>query len=329
MSSTSTPISISKAHKCHQQDDMRTFVALQQEKRRLLDKAKQLSKNQKTRSEETTTTLDKMQQLRQQMNDFNRRQHAVVQRMSAFDRYKRKKTTLRNHNPANVTKSSPRSSSSRVESATNEQQRASDESRPSDLDTQPQLSRISQMQAEFDECRERLVNFDGWKRLAEEMQKYIHVYEQFANMLRGQPVETNDDEEESNQIFGPLSEHEQRRNSFKEFAKDIVKQVEECRAQNEIAFEEEDRRIQARLEEQKAQIDERHAQARARRKLREEQRAEENRRKREESEERSRKSARFLRQFDKRMEDHKWQKEWRSRRPLVMQRRVDQSANAG
>ena len=108
--------------------------------------------------------------------------------------------------------------------------------------------------------------------------------------------------------------------------------MEECRAENErakIAFEEEGRRIQARLEEQKTQIDERHAQARARRKLREEQRAEENRRKREESEERSRKSARFLRQFDKRMEDHKWQKEWRSRRPLILQRRVDQSANAG
>ena len=319
---------------------MRTFVALQQEKRRLLDKAGQLSKNQKTRSEETT--LDKMQ-LRHQMNDFNRRQHAVLQRMSAFDRYKRKKTTLRNHNPAIVTKSSPRSSSSRVEIATNGQQRASDESRPSDLDTQPQPSRISQMQAEFDECRQRLVNFDGWKRLAEEMQKDIHVYEQFANMLRGQPVETNDDEEESNQIFGPPSEHEQRRNSFKEFAKDIVKQVEECRAQNEIAFEEEDRRIQARLEEQKAQrdeqarirlaeIDQRYAreleEVRARHRQREAQRAEEDRRRREESEERSRESARYLRQFDKRIEDCKWHKEWLSRRPLVMQRRVHQTANA-
>ena len=291
-----------------------------EEKRRLLDT---------TREDGTTSLLE---------NDVNRRMYTVVQRMSAFDRYKRKRKNKKSRQEDNTESSllSPQAQKSQPKTATTEQGGVNEAKSDQQLSPEwiaQKSNRLSQMQAEVDECRERLVNFDGWKRLADEMQKDVHVYEKFANMLRGQPsdirVEPKDDEEESNQIFGPLSEHEQRRNSFKEFAKDIVKQVEECRAQNEIAFEEEDRRIQARLEEQKAQIDERHAQARARRKLREEQRAEENRRKREESEERSRKSARFLRQFDKRMEDHKWQKEWRSRRPLVMQRRVDQSANAG
>ena len=299
---------------------MQRFAALLEEKRRLLDT---------TREDGTTSLLE---------NDVNRRMYTVVQRMSAFDRYKRKRKNKKSRQEDNTESSllSPQAQKSQPKTATTEQGGVNEAKSDQQLSPEwiaQKSNRLSQMQAEVDECRERLVNFDGWKRLADEMQKDVHVYEKFANMLRGQPsdirVEPKDDEEESNQIFGPLSEHEQRRNSFKEFAKDIVKQVEECRAQNEIAFEEEDRRIQARLEEQKAQIDERHAQARARRKLREEQRAEENRRKREESEERSRKSARFLRQFDKRMEDHKWQKEWRSRRPLVMQRRVDQSANAG
>ena len=49
----------------------------------------------------------RQQQMRQQMNDFNRRQHAVVQRMSAYDRYKRKKTTMHLHKAA-ATKNIPR-----------------------------------------------------------------------------------------------------------------------------------------------------------------------------------------------------------------------------
>ena len=64
-SSTSNPT-------CHQK-----FVLLQEEKKRLL-------LLQQPRQQQ-------LQQFRQQMNDFNKRQHAVVQQMSAVDRYKRNK----------------------------------------------------------------------------------------------------------------------------------------------------------------------------------------------------------------------------------------------
>ena len=80
-------------------DDMRTFGLLQEEKKRLLDSIDQLRNKQVTTNEAGEKVQQQQQQqqqqLRQQMNDFNRRQHAVVQRMSAYDRYKRKKWTIR------------------------------------------------------------------------------------------------------------------------------------------------------------------------------------------------------------------------------------------
>ena len=345
---------------------MRTFVALQEEKRRLLDKAEQLSTSKKTRRDEPPATIHKIQQqqqqqqqLRQQMNDFNRRQHAIVQRMSAKERYKRKI-------PIQQLKVAPppRTLSQEETSSPTTTQPSQPLSSDLSIANSSKCIRLSHLEAEVDECRQRLVNFDGWKRLADEMQKDIHVYEQFTNMLRGQPVETNTDEEESNQATEPPSEHEQRRNSFKEFAKEIVKQVEECQIQaerNKVQSHEEAKRIEARRQQQHAQaaeetrirlaqieeqrardaekarirrdeIDQQYArdmeEVQTRHKRQEAQRAEEERRRREESEERSRESARYLRQFDKRIEDHKWHKEWRSRRQLIEQRRVDQSANA-
>ena len=75
---------------------MRTFGLLQEEKKRLLDSIDRLRNKQRatTTNEAGEKVQQQQQQLRQQMNDFNRRQHAVVQRMSAHDRYKRKKTAI-------------------------------------------------------------------------------------------------------------------------------------------------------------------------------------------------------------------------------------------
>ena len=333
--STSTSLTVTAAqaatsqqlHRHHEGDDndddyMQMFVALREEKRRLLDTAA-AADHQLGRSKQ------EQEQLRQQMNNFSRRLHAVVQRMSAYDRYKRKKKTIRKH------------------TATTQQQR---ESKPSDPGTQPQPSqqqlspewiaqkwtRISQMEAEVDECHQRLVNFDGWKRLANEMRKDVEVYKQFTNMLRGQPVETNTEEEESNQANEPQSEHEKRRNSFKEFMKEIVKQVEECRVDRKAPSQQ-----RAHTDEQlrltlAPQIDQQHARhveqaemERARLATLREQRALESKRRRESTDRLQEETNQILRRIDKRKANGAWHDEWRSRRPMIVQRRANQAVNAG
>ena len=64
----------------HQKDLCATFNLLCHEKRRLLYKATA-----------ATSSHD------EQMNNYDRRQHSVLQRMSAFDRYKRKRSQVREH----------------------------------------------------------------------------------------------------------------------------------------------------------------------------------------------------------------------------------------
>ena len=325
-------------------------------------------------------------QQHQQMSDLSRLLHAVVQRMSAFDRYKRKsKKTIRNHTTtaaaSTASESAQQSQHSQQTMSTIEQQqqqRANDEAKPGQQQLSPEwinneCSRISQMEAEVDECRERLVNFDGWKRLADEMQKDVHVYEQCANMLRGQPVETNTDEDESNQATEQPSEHDQRRNSWKDLVKGIVEWREECRIKAErskVKAEEEARLFQARLEEQRTQADERarlrkarfeeqeaeqarlhlaqRAQAdeqlrlnlaqidqrrvemeRARLAQVQEQQALEDKRRREREDRFEEQKLRLFRRIDKRKVNDAWHDEWRSRRPLIVQRRANQAANAG
>ena len=260
MSSTSDSVTAAQATSIQQfhlqqgfndnDDHMQTFVALQLEKRRLLDQ--QL--NSKIRNGTTTTTFhaikeQQQHQQQQEMNDLNRRLYAVVQRMSAYERYKRKKKTFR----ANHTWIAHK------------------------------CNRLLRMQAQVDECRQRLVNFDGWKRLADEMQKDVHLYQEMANLLRGQPADTNNNEEEkqqqeqSDQPQPEPSERDQRRNSLKELIKGIVERRQESRSQDERSrakAEEDASLFQARLEEQRAQADER---ARLRQARLDEQQAEQDR----------------------------------------------------
>ena len=360
---------------------MQTFVALREEKRRLLDTAAAAAAAGTSADQQLSRRKHARMQQHQQMSDLSRRLHAVVQRMSAYDRYKRKsKKTIRNHTTTTAA-STASESAQQSQSATIEQQqqqRANDEAKPD----QQQMSlewivnecnRISQMEADVDECRERLVNFDGWKRLADEMQKDVHVYEQCSNMLRGQPVETNTDEEESNQATEPPREYDQRRNSWKELVKRIVEWREESRSRAErsrVKAEEEARLFQARLEEQRTQADERarlrkarfeeqeaeqarlhlaqRAQAdeqlrltlaqidqrrvemeRARLAQVQEQQALEDKRRREREDRFEEQKFRIFRRIDKRKVNDAWHDEWRSRRPLIVQRRANQAANAG
>ena len=251
-----------------QGDNMQTFVALQEEKRRLLNTADQ----QFSKSKQTAQT-------QQQMNDLSRRVHAVVQRMSANDRYKRKKkTTVRNHTAVATERAQP--TDNRAESSSNEQQ---SQLLPSQQCITSECNRLSRMQAEVDECRQRLVNFDGWTRLAGEMQKDVNLYKEMADLLRGkQPADKNSEEEEEQQQQEQSdqpepSERDRRRNSLRELIKGVVKSAEESRIEAErsrLEAEEEARLFQARLEEQRAQADER---ARLRQARFEEQQAEQDR----------------------------------------------------
>ena len=345
MLSTSTSQLVSTQQQ--QQDVIRTFVLLQQEKKRLLDTVGQLRSRQAA-DEEPIQEIQQQQQLRLQMNDFNRRQHAVVQRMSAFDRYRRKKTTMRLHKapPPSPTIEQKTANGSRPNDASAVQMQATTHTRddtarqqtPSDqhqlsmlnvevalnqsAETSDQLAQlvertkqadtipadehqqqsshqqpdaIAQLQAEIN---------DGCKRFVNNLKKDAKTYKELANMLRGQASETTQDDDDDEQqqqqqqhcsSNRELNKRDVERNEFKKYIMGFVESAE----QTKIRL--------AKIEEQRA-LDKKRD---------------------EEFAERSREVSSYLRQFDKRMEDHMWQKEWRNRRPLVMQRRTNQSANAG
>ena len=130
MRSSASSASAFKKHRKPQQlqqqnDDMRTFGLLQEEKKRLLDSFDRLRNKQPATTTTRTTTNEagekiqqqqhEHEQLRQKMNDVNRRQHAVLQRISAHDRYKRKKTLIYK---AAATNTSARTSKPAIEAKT-------------------------------------------------------------------------------------------------------------------------------------------------------------------------------------------------------------------
>ena len=71
---------------CYQKHLCATFNLLCHEKRRLLYKADQRDKQARR-----DASLD------EQMSNYDKRQHEVVQRMNAFDRYKRKMSQVQAH----------------------------------------------------------------------------------------------------------------------------------------------------------------------------------------------------------------------------------------
>ena len=226
--------------------------------------------------------MREQQQLHQQMNDFNRRQHAVVQRMSAKERYKRKKTTTttttRPHKAA-ATTTTPRAlppSSSSI--TTDEQQTAngSSKSRESSAErlicnaealfshsaetcdqiaqyfekrkqlvvdtiptttttattadqqhqsSQPNDTSIAQQQKEIN---------DGWKRLANNLQKDAKAYKELAYTLRHgkPPSETIEQQQEMCNNNGEPSKQDVRIEEFKELFIGFFKSVDERRAKS-------------------------------------------------------------------------------------------------
>ena len=263
-------------------DYMQTFVALQEEKRmRLLDP--QLSK--------------------QQMNDFDRRLYTVVQRMSAFDRYRRKRTTTTQITTIPI-----------LEEHHHYHHQAS----------QP-IDSISKLQAEIN---------DDWKRLISNLQNNAKIYRQWANQLPGQQP-TVETQEQPQQQASPF---DVQRNAFRDAIMGLLKSPEQQMRDEERLklFKEHMRMEEARLEEQRVRyalerqirVEQERAEAAERSRFalaQTAQRALEAKRDQERQEEKSR----LYRRIAKREENDTWATEWRNRRRLIVQRRANQSANAG
>ena len=290
----STSNSISAVHQHQHQDDghgyMQTFVALQEEKRRrLLDTAA---------SAEADPQLSK-----QKMKDFDRRLYTVVQRMNAFDRYRRKRTTTTQIATIPI-----------LEEHHHHHHQAS----------QPNDS-ITQLQAEIN---------DDWKRLISNLQNNAKIYRQWANELPGQQptVETREQPQQQTSAF------EVQRNAFRNAIMGLLKSPEQQMRDEERSklFKEHMRMEEARLEEQRVRyalereirVEQERVEAGERSRFAlalTAQRAVEAKRDQESQEEKRR----LLRRIDKREENDAWATELRKRRRLIVQRRADQSANAG
>ena len=245
-------------------DYMQTFGALQEEKRRrLLDTA-------------TAGAAAGPQLSKQQMNDFDRRLYTVVQRMSAFNRYrrKRKKTTT-----------------TQIEHHS---------SQPND--------RIAQLQAEIN---------DDWKRLISNLQINAKIYRQWANELPGQQptVETQEQPQQQASAF------DVQRNAFRNAIMGLLKSPEQQMRDEErieekrVRYALEDQIRLGRLEQERAEaVEQRTVAAKRYQQAEDHYQAE---------------SARMYRQIDKLRANREWHTEWSNRRPLIVQRRANQSANAG
>ena len=185
---------------------------------------------------------------------------------------------------------------------------------------------LAQLQAEIN---------DGWKRLTNNFQKDVTAYKELANLLRhGKPNEIKEQlqqlqrERESDQTT-ELSAADRRRNSFKELIVGVAHSYEESRSRTErgrIEAEEENRIRQARLQEENARAAE---QARIRLAQMNERHAAEAKQRDASRERYEAEKSLIFRRIDKIKANKAWYMEWRSRRPLIEQRRDNQAANAG
>ena len=287
--------------------------------------------------------------MQQQMNDLNRRLHAVVQRMSAFDRYKRKMKKKKWVAQRDDTESSPLSQQVKQSPAQIIEPTGLDTQQPSQQHVSSQERiRLALLQAEIDDGLKRLANGHEWKSLANKMFKNIKVCKEMASILRGE----HSNEEDEKQQQQPQQQDEQPDEELKELL-DIIKEVVKPRKEESLRVvpklsetilppkkrlgEEREQEQRAGTDEQLritlAQIDERYARAveqtRAQHSQIKEQHALEDKRQDEMEDRYQQENALIYRQIGKLRTDREWQKEWRNRRSLVVQRRVDQSANAG
>ena len=275
---------MSTATLCRQQDVIQTFVLLKKEKRLLLLQQAEIQQPQH------------QQQFRQQMNDLNRRLHAVVQRMSARQRYKRKKTTT-----TAMTTPIPLSPGSQEI----EQAQASAQLVPDDIMTRLNAVHTS-LQAIIDDLRGDSA-----------------MYSELADMLQaGTIADDRIGEEQQQSETRELSESEQFRQSMRGQVMGVMRSRRERPKEMERSHqetEERDRLHQARLDElldpsdeqasiRLAQLHELHEQRGA--KVSED-------------------MARFYRQIAKRGAEDAWRMRWFDHLNLVFERRANQSANAG
>ena len=302
----------------------------------------------------------RQQQMRQQMNDFNRRQHAVVQRMSAYDRYKRKKTTMHLHKAA-ATKNIPRAlppPPSPNPTTTGEQQTANESSQSRESSAERLICNAEALFSHSAETCDQIAQyFEKRKQLVVDTIPTTTTTATTADQQHqsSQPNDTSiaQQQKEINDGWKRLQNNLQKdAKTYKELANLLrhgtpcetiepqQEQQEMCNSNGEPSKREVERRefrelIMGIVESSKSERERRAADKLAAEQTRirlaqidEEQRARAKKR-HDEFEERSREVDLYLRQFDKRMQDYKWHKVWMSRRPQVVQRRANQAANAG
>ena len=288
---------MSTAILCQQQDVIQTFVFLREEKKLLLQQQQQAEvqpmSNQDTRNGENSAAFAEMPQhqpqFREQMNDLNRRLHAVVQRMSAKQRYKKRKTKQ-----------------IRLASGTPEIEHAQSSARLFKDDIMNRLKAVHTSQL----------------AIIDDLRGDSKMYSELADMLEAGTIADDEGEAQQQGETRELNESEQFRQSMRDQVLGVMRSSEERQKETERSrqeTEERDRLHQACLEEIRTQSAE---QTRLRLAQLEEL-SEQSKRKAAED------IARYRRQMTKRRADDAWRMRWLDQLDLVFERRANNSANAG
>ena len=302
---------MSTAILCRQQDVIQLFVLLKKEKRLLLLQQADIQQPQHQK------------QFREQMNDLNRQLHAVVQRMSARQRYKRRKTK-----PIRLT--SVQASARLVMDdimtrlkAVHTSQLAIIEDLRGDRTMYSELAdmleagtiandRIGEAQQQQTDTRE----------LSESEQFRQSMRDQVLGVMRSSRERQTETERSCREEQERDRLKQERRQKQQAEAEERDRLRQERRRQEQAEAEERERLYQARLEEKRAQSAERAEQKRLRWAQIQERLEECERKDAEEL-------ARLSRQMAKRQENGAWRLKWLQQLGLVYERRANNSANAG
>ena len=307
---------------CLREDTCRTFDSLCEEKKHLIhtvDRQRKLANADRKQQQ---------LQIRHQMNSLNKQQHAALERMSAFDRYKRKKRN------------------STAEHITTTHQHATNSSPPTQQPTATNVTRIDKQSPD-------IIGFTPIQTLDDVLK--------FADILRNECTETQmqhvteleQDETDlwsttiCEQFKHSLSQIRKKAMQDKEWNEDdeqapLPRESEKKKDQELREKERREAEDQTRLQREQRENKQREAEEQARlrleqgrilqeqfRQAQEQLRLVRERAEREIEERRHKKPTRIQLQCAKNQADLQFQVAWLLKRSLVRQRRANQSANAG
>ena len=298
---------------CLQEDTCRTFDSLCEEKKRLIytvDRQRKLANADRKQQQ---------LQIRHQMNSLNKRQHAALERMSAFDRYKRKK-----RNPT-------------AEPITTTQQHAAANSSPPTQ--QPTATNVTIADQQITD----MIGFTPVQSLDDVLK--------FADILRNECTEAQmqhvTELEQNETDLWSTTICEQFKHSLSQIRKKAMqaplpRESEKKEDQERRERERREAEEQTRLQREQRENEQREAEEQARlrleqgrilqeqfRQAQEQLRLVRERAEREIEERRHKKPTRIQLQCAKNQADLQFQVAWLLKRSLVRQRRANQSANAG